>query len=101
MVQNKYGIRNVTINAKAKCFCPLGMDWYTHQFTIDIDVAEAIPDYLDVDKFIAENIYGKSMIIEEATAKVYRYIMDEYQPYSCTVYSRVEDASHSPVTVTI
>lgn len=101
MVQNKYGIKNVTIKARAKCFCPLGNDWYTNKFDIEIGVADCIPDYIDVDKWIAENINGKSMIIEEAVSKVHQYIMDGYKPHSCSVCSHVDDAAHSPVTVSM
>lgn len=101
MVKNKYGIRNISIDAQAKCYCPLGRDWYTNHFTIDIEVAEDIPDYVKLDGWIAENINGHSMIIEEAAATVHRHIMNEYSPYSCSVCSYVDDAAHSPVTVTI
>lgn len=101
MVKNNYGIRNISIDAEAKCFCPLGNDWYTNQFTIDIEVAHDIPDYVVLDKWIAEHINGRSMIIEEATAAVYQHVMETYQPYSCTVRSYVDDATHSAVTVTI
>lgn len=101
MVKNKYGIRNISIDAQAKCYCPLGRDWYTNHFTIDIEVAEDIPDYVELDKWIAENINGRSLIIEEATAAVYQHVMENYQPYSCAVRSYVDDAAHSPVTVTI
>lgn len=101
MVKNKYGIKNVTIDAEAKCYCPLGKDWYTNQFTIDIDVAADIPDYVKLDEWIAENINGHSMIIEEAVATVYEHVMDEYNPYNCSVRSYVDDAAHGVVTVTI
>ena len=50
MVKNIYGIRNISIDAQAKCYCPLGRDWYTNHFTIDIEVAEDIPDYVELDK---------------------------------------------------
>lgn len=101
MVKNKYGIRNISIDAQAKCYCPLGRDWCTNHFTIDIEVAEDIPDYVKLDEWISENINGHSMIIEEATAAVYQHVMDEYSPYSCTVRSYVDDAAHSSVAVTI
>lgn len=101
MVKNKYGIRNISIDAQAKCYCPLGRDWYTNQFTIDIEVANDIPDYVKLDEWIAENINEHSMIIEEAVATVYEHVRDEYNPYNCSVHSYVDDAAHGVVTVTI
>lgn len=101
MVKNKYGIRNITVDAQAKCYCPLGNDWYTNQFRIDMDVAEDIPDYVKLDEWVAKNINGKSMIIEEATATLYQHIVNEYKPYSCSISSYVDDATHGTVTVTI
>lgn len=101
MVGNVYGIRNVTIDVNAKCFCPLGNDWYTNQFHIDMDVANCIPDYVELDKWVDENINGQSMIIEAAVAKVREYIVKEYKPISCTVRSYVDDAKHSDVCVSI
>lgn len=101
MVENKYGIKNITINPQAKCYCPLGQDWYTNQFTIDIDVAENIPDYVELDKWISGNINGKAFIIEEAVSELHKHIMNTYKPYSCSIRSYVDDAAHSPVIVSI
>ena len=98
-LENIYGIKKIQIRAEAKCFCPLGKDWYTNHFLIDIEVAEFIPDYCDVDKFIAENINGKHFIIEEAVAILHEYIKGEYFPASCKITSYVDDATHSTVSV--
>lgn len=100
MIKNEYKIANITIrNDKAKCYCPLGKDWYTNQFEIYIEPAEYIPDYCDVDKYIEENINGKELIIEAAVALLYDYIMETYRPRTLAVTSSVEDAAHSEVTV--
>lgn len=96
---NTHGIKKITIFAEAKCFCPLGKDWYTNRFEIDIEPAQYIPDYCDIDKYIAENINGKHMIIEEAVAKLYEYIKGEYAPAKCKISSYVDDATHSAVAV--
>ena len=55
MITNKYGIKTIQISSKAKCYCPLGKDWYTNNFTIFFQVGEIIPDYCEMDKFIDDN----------------------------------------------
>lgn len=99
MVKNEFGIANITIESTAKCFCPLGNDWYTNQFTVDFYPGEFIPDYCEMDKWIAENINGKPMIIEAAVSALYNYLRDTYHPLELCVESYVDDARHSAVTV--
>lgn len=99
MVKNTFGIGMITIESTAKCFCPLGNDWYTNQFSIDIEPGEYIPDYCQLDNWIAKNINGKHMIIEQAVAMLYEYLKDTYKPNELQVESYVDDAKHSAVTV--
>ena len=99
MVENKFKINSISIDTTAKCFCPLGNDWYTNQFAVNFVPGEMIPDYCHVDKWIDENINGKAMIIEEAVAMLYEHLRDTYKPDSLNVTSYVEDARHCAVTV--
>lgn len=99
MVRNEFGIKSITIESTAKCFCPLGNDWYTNQFTVDFNPGEFIPDYCEMDNWIAANINGKSMIIEAAVAALYDYLVNTYSPAGLYVESYVDDARHSAVTV--
>lgn len=99
MVENKYGIGEIEIECKAKCFCPLGNDWYTNQFTIMIVPDKKIPDYCEVDAWIERTINGKTMIIEAAVDALHKHIVEGYEPKECRVVSYVDDAKHSTVTV--
>lgn len=98
-MENTYGIKKITIKAKAHCYCPLGSDYYTNNFEIIIEPNNNIPDYCDVDAFIKNEIEGKSLIIESAIQKIKEFIEAEYKPNSITVCSTVADAVHSEVTV--
>jgi len=99
--ENTQHIRKITMMPKAVCFCPLGDDWYTNEFTVEMRVGEWYPDYCDVEKFLNENIRGKALIIEDAVRILYDYFC-EYQPHRLHVTSNVYDAaSHSPVEVSI
>ena len=99
MVKNDFGIKAVTIECEAKCYCPLGRDWYTNKFTVDFGPGENIPDYCELDNWIAANINGQSMIIEGAVDALYNYLHGTYHPASLRVKSCVNDARHSTVTV--
>ena len=99
MVENTFGINDITIESKAKCYCPLGQDWYTNQFTVNFYPGRYIPDYCEMDNWITANINGKSMIIEEAVARLYEYLRDTYMPIELCVESYVDDAKHSAVTI--
>lgn len=100
MVRNEYGIAMIRIESTAKCFCPLGQDWYTNQFEIYFEPDELIPDYCEMDRWIEENINQMHMIIEYAVAALHKYLTDTYKPKSCKVTSYVDDAKHSAVVVT-
>lgn len=99
MIKNTYGIRTIAITAEAKCFCPIGKDWYTNHFSIDFVPNELIPDYCEVDKFIEGNINGHHLIIEEAVNILHSYMKDTYAPSLVEVTSSVDDAKHCNVTV--
>lgn len=100
MLENEFAITGITINPTARCFCPLGNDWYTNQFTVSITPAALIPDYCDIDTFVGSEINGKKIIIEEAVIMLYDFIKKNYHPAALKVVSTVTDAAHSPVTVT-
>lgn len=99
MIKNTFGIGEITIESTAKCYCPLGKDWYTNQFSVDFEPGEYIPDYCEVDEWIAQNINGQHMIIEAAVAALYDHLMNTYKPAGLYVESYVDDAKHSAVTV--
>ena len=100
MIENVKKISSIRIESEAKCYCPLGQDWYTNHFTIDFEPDQYFPDYCQVDKWIDENINGKHMIIEDAVDMLHAYLKDTCMPYTCVVTSYVNDAKHSTVTVT-
>lgn len=99
MIENTFGISKIEIKTNAKCFCPIGRDWYTSQFLIEFVPAKQIPDYCKVDSFIDEAINGKNLIVEEAVIVLYSYFKREYDPQYLKVTATVSDAKHSAVTV--
>lgn len=98
-IENKQNISNITIKTKTHNLCPIGDDWYTCNINIDITPGKLIPDYIEVDKFIFDNIEKKEYIIENVVAEIFKYIAENYKPKHIKVTASVEDAIHSPVIV--
>ena len=99
MVENGYEISGIQIKSTAKCYCPLGKDWYTNNFEIHFLPDRSIPDYCELDKWIEKNINGQELIIEAAVDMLHTYLKDTYKPINVTVESHVTDARHSEVMV--
>lgn len=99
-VKNTYGIGKIVIHSDAKSYCWLGKAWYTNHFEVEIEPAKDIPDYCELDAFIAKTIEGESVIIEESVNLLYNHIVETYKPKKCKVTSRVNDAHHSAVEIT-
>lgn len=99
MVENSYGIERITIDIEAKCYCPLGKDWYTNKFTVEVCPGKYIPDYCELDAWVNENINGQHMIIERAVEMLHEHVVAMYHPIECHVASYVDDAAHSAVIV--
>ncbi len=97
---NSYDITKIEFTQNAQCYCPLGDDWYTNQFTVQIVPDKLLVDYVEVEKFIRKEIGGKSYILEEAVSTLFNYIQDSMQPKYLRVSSYGNDAVHFPVTVT-
>ena len=60
-----------------------------------------IPDYCEIDKFIREQLDGKSLVIEDAACKLKQWLTGEIHPYWVEVESDVTDGVHGHVTVTV
>lgn len=99
--ENTAQVLSIQYYKSCRCYCPLGKAWYTNNFTIDIEPADRLIDYLDIDAFIAEEIEGKELIIEDAAAKLKAYIKAAIDPVSVEVTTDVTDAGHGDVTVTV
>lgn len=100
-MKNEYKVKEIIINERIRCYCPLGKDWYSGDLEAQIFVDEEIPDYLDVDNFIKNEIDGKAYIIEETAHMFYEYLMNTLHPVSLHVTATVKDATHAPVVIKI
>lgn len=99
IIENTQGITQIIYKAKTKNYCPIGRDWYTSNIQAQIEPDNIIPDYIDLDKFVAEQINQKEMIIEDVVNTLYNHISAKYKPKSLTITIKVDDAAHSEVVV--
>lgn len=99
IIENTQGITKIIYKTRTRNYCPIGKDWYTSNIQAEIKPNKTIPDYIDLDKFVAEQINQKEMIIEDVINALYSHISIEYAPKSLTVENKVNDAAHSEVIV--
>ena len=84
--KNESGVSKIKYTQKCRCFCPIGKADYTNNFTVTITPKKWIPDYCEIDKFIREQLDGKSLVID---------------PYWVVVESVVTVGVHGHVTLTV
>lgn len=95
------GVSKIKYTQKCRCFCPIGKADYTNNFTVTITPKKWIPDYCEIDKFIHEQLDGKSLVIEDAACKLKQWLTGKIHPYWVEVESDVTDGVHGHVTVTV
>ena len=89
-LDNKEKIKRIIMKPQATCFCQIGKDWYLNKFEIEFRPDKYYPDYMEVEKWINENIEGKELNIEHAVNLIHTHLMF-YEPFSVIVKSIVED----------
>lgn len=99
---NNENVVEIKMFPTAHCFCHLGQDWYSLPIEITFIPNKYYPDYMDVQKWVEENVNGKELNIEQALANIAAYLKSEYSPYDVTVIGDATDAiTHFPVRVTV
>lgn len=99
-IPNTQKITKITMKPFAECKCGIGKDWYHIDFDIAFIPGKYYPDYMDVSRFISENINGAELNIEEAVYAVEQFL-NAYEPNGLMVTANVNFVTtHCPVTVT-
>ena len=100
MLDNCYKVKKIIYKQHCRCFCPIGKRHYTNHFTVTIAPATLIPDYCMIDDWIAKNLEGETMLIEDAAKQLQSWLAGEL---SCavSVQDEVNDASHGAVVVEV
>ena len=100
MIDNRENISCIIMKPFAECKCGIGKDWYHIEFEILFAPRKTYPDYMNVSKFISENISGKELNIEQAVEGVGEMLWNKYEPAELCVKGIVKDViTHFPVEV--
>ncbi len=99
MIKNNENIRKVEMFPAIKLFCPLGEDWYTNKLHIVLGIYDDYADYMDVQKFIKEEVEGKAYTIEGTCKKLYDYFKEQGFE-DIYIEAEASDGAHFPVKVT-
>lgn len=95
---NKEAISYIIMKPTACVKCAIGQDWYKCEFTVTFYPSGYYPDYMEVEKFVMDEIDGHELNIEEAVERLYQYLK-EYEPsrlvvgcnvHGCKVHFDVE-----------
>lgn len=92
----------ITMRPTVCTLCAIGQDWFQSELKITFIPGDCYPDYIEVQKWIMDNVDGMEMNIEHVARAVYDFLANEYKPLALTVTNHVAECkSHFEVDVTI
>jgi len=88
-LENKQGIKEITMMPTAYTKCAIGQDWYKNEMVIHFAPGEYYPDYMDVNKWIMEEIDGKEFNIEDVVEEIYNFLL-YYEPKELSIEDHIK-----------
>lgn len=86
---NNEGVTLIVMHPTACVKCQLGQDWYKCEFEVDFMPNGCYPDYMEVGRFVEEEIDGKELNIEHAAKVLYDFLKETYEPSSLRVCNHI------------
>lgn len=84
--KNIYNVKRIKWESEnVENYCPLGEDWCTYKYRVEMRPHENLFDYDVLHRWITDNLQGKTHTCEEAAHKLYQYINQEVRPYELKV----------------
>lgn len=100
-IPNNERVSKICMKPIAYTKCRIGQDWFLNEFEAVFFPDRFYPDYIEVEKFIAENIEGKEMNIEETARCLCNFLM-KYDPKEVYVIDHIRNCkTHFCVDVTV
>lgn len=100
-IPNKEHVAYIIMRPTAYTKCKIGQDWYKCEFEARFTPGSCYPDYIEVNKFVMDEIDGKELNIEEAARILYDHLMD-YNPQELEVVNHIKGCkTHFDVDVLI
>lgn len=99
-LQNVEKVKKITMYPVAHTLCAIGQDFYKYEFEVEFIVGNYYPDYMDVEKWVMENLDGKELNIEQGMRLFYDWLVASYEPKGLNLIANVKDAkTHFAVKV--
>lgn len=100
-IENIENVTSIIMKPIACVKCKIGQDWYQCNFEVEFIPDISYPDYIEVQKFIMDNIDGTELNIEQASKMLYDFLL-QYHPKKMKVINRITGCkSHFDVIVTV
>lgn len=93
--KNEQGITAMKFTAPATVYCHLGANYYRASVTCEMELADRIVDFIDLEDYFKKELNGKSLTTEELVGEVFATLEREYAPKTLTV--TVHSDSHFPI----
>lgn len=88
-IPNTEKIDKIVMKPTACVKCAIGQDWYSCQFEAVFVPSVYYPDYMEVERFVMEEIDGKELNIEQAVERLDDFLR-EYKPARLCVKCNVK-----------
>ena len=99
MFKNTMGIDEISFVHTVQCVCAIGKSLCTYDFEVEMVPGRVIPDYLDIQDFMDNEIHMHFLTMEDATAALADYLVEVYNPIRGSVACICCDARHFAVRV--
>lgn len=100
-IDNNENVKRIVMHPSACVKCQIGQDWYKCEFDVYFTPEKYYPDYMEVEKYVMENIDGKELNIEQA-GKMLKDYLKQYEPEDLEVIVNVAgNKVHFDVEVTL
>lgn len=100
-IPNTENVQKIIMHPSACVKCQIGQDWYKINFDACFIPTDCYPDYMEVQKYVMNEIDGKELNIEQATRLLYDFL-NLYKPADLEVTANVSDNKvHFDVEVSI
>jgi len=99
-IANEEKVNRIHMKPYADCKCAIGQDWYHIQFDVEFLPGKWYPDYMEVSRFVADDISGQVLNIEQAVERLWSFLDNTYCPAFLRVKAVVDACiTHFPVEV--
>lgn len=100
-IKNIENVKQIVMHPSACVKCQIGRDWYKCDFDVYFTPGQFYPDYMEVEKYVMDNIDGRELNIEQA-GKILKGYLEQYIPDELEVVVNVSgNKVHFDVEVTL